>query len=175
MWINAFETEAAGARGRTFWEPIRTTAPQTARPYCCYLSTVIFYKVPRALTPDGREFERWDTVESAWNLLGERYTDEDLGWSSLAPFVLHNGVVYELGGGSVVWRNGRWFHEWLAWRLDPEKTSANRVDPEDARDAWRLAEAWKTHKKNWKLHYTYATNHRDGRRLVVGDLLRGGR
>ncbi len=145
-----------------FYEPIRTTAPADARPYCCYLNRVIFYKHPRTLAPDGFHYEQWDEVESAWNLLGERYTEEDLGWSSLAPFVLHRGIVYELGGGSVIWRNSQWFHQWTSWR----------VDPSDSRDAWRLSEAWKMHKRAWRLHYSYSTCHQFRGRWVVGYLLR---
>jgi hypothetical protein len=50
-------------------------------------------------------------------LLGQRWTDEDIGFSALAPFVEHENQVYELGSGQVIWRNGRWQKRWFARRV----------------------------------------------------------
>ncbi|MCL5997077.1 MAG: hypothetical protein M1546_13620 [Chloroflexi bacterium] len=119
MWRNSFETEAHGLRGMYFYEPITTAAPPSAKPYCCYMNHVIFYKQPYQVLPD-HSFEKWDEVETQWDLLGQRWTDEDLGWASLAPFVEHKGQIYELGGGSVIWRDGKWFLQWLGWRRDDD-------------------------------------------------------
>lgn len=94
----------------TFYEPIETAAPPTARPYCCYLSTVIFY--------EGDSFRVLEEKQSAWNLLGTRWTAENLGWSSLAPFVRHEGQVYELVSGYVEWREGGWCHVWRGRLVD---------------------------------------------------------
>jgi len=49
-----------------------------------------------------------DQIETQWDLLGERYTDQIEGWAALAPFVYHEGQVYELCSGQVIWRNGQW-------------------------------------------------------------------
>jgi len=105
MWINTFESETTTGFPHliTFYEPLPTSAPWEAYPYCCYIRTVIFYKPP---FPGNLEII--DQIETQWDLLGERYTDQIEGWAALAPFVYHEGQVYELCSGQVIWRNGQW-------------------------------------------------------------------
>ena len=117
MYINrTFEFEPTGRRSGYFWEPLTTIAPSEARPYCCYIATVIFHKLPYEVTPD-RGYAEYDRVETQWDLLGERWTSRDLGWASLAPFVWHDGVLYELAPGRVVYRDGRWWMRHGAYRV----------------------------------------------------------
>lgn len=102
MYINReFRFEQESKRFGYFWEPLNTSAPQEAHPYCCYLSTVIFYRKPYQ--------DEIDRVETQWDLLGERWTNLDLGWSSLAPFVWHAGKLYELCPGRVIYQDGQWW------------------------------------------------------------------
>lgn len=104
MWINSFESEPGAAPHLiTFYEPLPTIAPQEAHPYCCYLKTVIFYKPP---FPGNLEII--DQVETQWDLLGQRFSKEIEGWAGVAPFVYHEGKVYELMSGQVIWRNEQW-------------------------------------------------------------------
>jgi hypothetical protein len=116
MWHNTFPTKPYGARGMYFYEDILAAGiPETAKPYCCYICTIIFYKQPYKVV-DG-EFERWGEAVTRWNLIGERWTDQDMGFGSLAPLVLHNGQVYELATGNVIWKDGKWVNQWIGWRL----------------------------------------------------------
>lgn len=121
MWLNQFETEADGKNRIMIWEPLDTTAPREAQPYCCDLSTIIFYHKPYTLDEQGTGYKEYARVESAWNMLGQRWTDADLGWSALAPFLWHEGHVYELGCGHVVWREtqegGQWYLRHPARRI----------------------------------------------------------
>ena len=119
MWHNTFETKQTGTRSRVFYEPINTTAPhdETCEPYCCLINTIVFYKKPYALNGRGG-YQIWDEVKTQWDNLGYRFTDEDWGWQSLAPFVIHDGALYELSIGEVIWRNDHWYMRWIAWRVD---------------------------------------------------------
>ena len=64
MWVNKFEAERDG-NVIHFYEPLDTTAPQDAHPWCCYLRMVTFYKWPLQARAD-HSFEKWDEVETAW-------------------------------------------------------------------------------------------------------------
>lgn len=137
MWVNAFETERITGSLLAFFEPLLTGAPPDAIPYCCYLSTVVFYQRPLEIGSDGRYIQH-DEAEAQWNLLGQRWTDDHVGFAALAPFVQHDGHVYELVGGQVIWRNGRWTMRWTA-RLVKEDDrrlvhmkSANVIDAPEA-------------------------------------------
>lgn len=110
MYINRhFRFEQETKHFGYFWEPLPTTAPPDAKPYCCYISTVIFYQEYYA--------PEIDRVETQWNLLGERWTNLDLGWSSLAPFVWNDGTLYELTPGKVVYQNGQWWMRHGAYKV----------------------------------------------------------
>jgi len=115
MWHNAFPAEQTGANRVIFYEDLHTDAPEMCRPYCCYIRTVIFHELPLRVV-DG-QYAQHDSVETAWDLLGQRWTDQDLGWGALAPLVEHQGQIYELIGGSVTWLNGRWVQRWIARRV----------------------------------------------------------
>lgn len=110
MWYNEFETEQDD-RLRIFWEPIETTAPKEAHPYTCYVDCIIFYKHPQhSRTTDFSEFDR---VTIKWTLLGTRWTNKDIGLAALAPFVDHEGVIYELTTGNVKWCKDGWYMRWI--------------------------------------------------------------
>ncbi len=131
MWLNTFQAERRSKRGRRiyFYEPLQTNAPiENCQPYCCYLRTIVFYKQPYIADASGN-YERWDEIETKWDLLGQRWTEEDWGWASLAPLVLFEEKIYELGGGEVILIEGRWYMRWLGWR----------VTPHDHRWPWILA------------------------------------
>jgi hypothetical protein len=131
VWQSTFEAAPYGERGRYFFEPLSTTAPADAQPYCCYTRTVIFYKKP--YRSDGRgNFVKYDEVETEWSLFGQRWTTADIGWSALAPFVEHEGQVYELGGGEVLWRDGRWVNRWLGWRVEADDPRLVQMREEQA-------------------------------------------
>lgn len=115
MWHNKFDSESFGPRGMYFYEPLPTSAPEDSQPYCCLIRTVIFYKKPWP-----GNLEQIDEIESQWDLLGQRFSDEVEGWTGVAPFVWHNEQLYELGGGEVIWRNGQWCKKWTAWRVSPD-------------------------------------------------------
>ncbi len=117
MWINQFETEVYGKRGMYFYEPLRTKAPRAGvRPYCCYLNTVIFHAYPYYVLPGKKSFVEYNRAETEWDLLGKRFMEGE-GLNCLAPLVLHDGKVYELGGGRVIRRNGQWVMKWLGWKV----------------------------------------------------------
>lgn len=101
------------------WEKLDTKAPcpDKARPYCCYLRTVIFYLGPswtvrpwhhywidgkgkrRAQKP-GQSYEQWDQIE-------HELTSE-------SP-IEYQGEVFRCGGGTVVWLGkgkGWWMKFW---------------------------------------------------------------
>jgi hypothetical protein len=101
----------------TIWEPLPTRAPRPSRtkPYCCYLCTVVFYKRRRlrsndyghhVLGPNGG-FAEWDRIETR------------LSWDDQ---VLFEGEVFACGGGSVLWRQGRWWMRRWARRDRVEAT-----------------------------------------------------
>lgn len=119
MWKNEFETEKTGNRSRIFYEPINSNAPHddTCRVHCCYTNTVIFYKQPWEYNGRGG-YAEWDRIETQWDNYGERFTDEDWGWQSIAPFVIHEGKLYELSTGNITWLNGRWYMVWTGWIVD---------------------------------------------------------
>ena len=76
-------------------EPLLTDAPETARPWRCLMRTVVFYEEPLRLT--GGNWAEHDRIET-------RITSYD---------VIHiDGETFEIRGGGVIWRDGRWvmFH-----------------------------------------------------------------
>jgi hypothetical protein len=91
------------------WEPLLTKAPapDKALPYCCYSRSVIFYHRPYIVRPwrriyraNGRlthcraGFEQWDKIEYR------------LAWNDQVEF---EGEVFDVGGGTVVWAQKRWW------------------------------------------------------------------
>lgn len=101
------------------WEPLRTKAPcpDKTQPYCCYVNTVIFYVLPWTVRPwhhfwicnglrrserPGTSYEKWDEIETR------------LKWDDVVSF---GDELFEVGGGSVVWRNKRWWMKRWARRM----------------------------------------------------------
>lgn len=102
------------ARPRPFrlviWEPLLTKAPAPpkARPWCCYIRTVIFYHFPYVLElrqprwrdwegrlhAGARGYQEWDQIETR------------LTWDDVVRFEDEDFVV---GGGTVVWKRRRWW------------------------------------------------------------------
>jgi hypothetical protein len=91
----------------------------------------VFYRRPYTVDEQGNYVE-YGRIETAWDLLGQRWTDADIGWSALAPFVEHEGQGYELGGGEVLWRDGRWVNRWLGWRVDEDDPRLVQMREEQA-------------------------------------------
>jgi hypothetical protein len=119
MWLNQFETEQYGTsrRGRLFFEPLKTKAPKAGvKPYCCLVDQVIFHAYPYYTVKDGSRLVEYDRCTHQWNMFGERFMDGE-SWNCIAPLVIHDGVVYELGGGRVIRRKGQWCMEWLGWKV----------------------------------------------------------
>jgi hypothetical protein len=115
MYLNTHPTEPYGERGLYLYEPLPTTAPADASPYCYHFNRIVFRKTPLRIGTDST-YEKWDEVSSAWDLLGQRWTDADIGWAALAPFVNVGGTIYELASAQVLWHDG-WVLRWLAWRV----------------------------------------------------------
>lgn len=93
------------------WEPLLTKAPAPpkAKPYCCYIRSVIFYHHPYIVWPFGgywrdaggalrkpmtRGFLEWDHVKAR------------LSWDDIVSF---EGENFKVGSGRVVWKRGRWW------------------------------------------------------------------
>ncbi len=94
------------------WEPLRTKAPcpDKARPYCCYLRTVIFYVGPRHIVRPWHHIYRWKNGWS-WDKPGMHYeewdqVEYDLTWDD--PFDWC-GQRFIVGGGRVTWRLSQWW------------------------------------------------------------------
>lgn len=117
MWINQFETESFGQRGRWFFEPLNTKAPRAGvKPYCCMVDQVIFYAFPYYVTTDGTRLVEYERTTHQWNLFGERFMDGQ-SFDCFAPLVLHDGEVYELASGRPVRHAGKWCMQWLGWKI----------------------------------------------------------
>lgn len=85
-WVHDAETEPGRYSGeRVLVEPLRTDAPPTADPYCCYVNTVIFYK-------DHVGGEELDRVE---------YRD----YASVPSLLLVDGTWWKRAGGTVEHRD----------------------------------------------------------------------
>lgn len=78
----------------TVYEPLSFKAPSIARPYCCYIRTVIFYVYPYQVTRNGSSFREWDQARSL------------LGWDDE---ILFDGNIYTVGGGRVVRLEKAWW------------------------------------------------------------------
>lgn len=111
MWKNTFETEQVSDNFIRIYEPIKTIATQDCEPYCCFIRTVIFYKKPLC------DLVEVDRTQTHFDLLGKRFSDELDGWTGVAPFVEHDGKIYELISGTVIWRNGAWYMQRMARRI----------------------------------------------------------
>src|SRR4028119_488123 len=78
------------------YEPLDIDLPESAYPYCCYASHVIFYKSKSDLT-----------------ILGE--TDHKIRYTSRGNTILrHGNQQFVLMTGKVVYHNNRWQFEWVA-------------------------------------------------------------
>lgn len=77
----------------TIFDPIRTTAPASARPFCCLGHVVIFYDA------SNQELDRG------------RYHDLNTGSSMLLRI---DGQLWEIVSGRVRWERGGWCMGWSA-------------------------------------------------------------
>lgn len=97
-----FIVERESAKRINVLEPLSWKAPSIARPYCCYISTVIFYVYPYVVTRAGN-FQEWDRVEAV------------LCWDRE---FLHHGERYKCGGGRVIRRRGQWWMKHWARKIE---------------------------------------------------------
>ncbi len=101
------EWEPNGRCSIYLYEPLSIEAPADARPSCCYSTEVHFYDCT------GNKF------------LGKVRTHSFMGWSPTLLLVDGTGLWWEVGGGTVVYRNGRWFMRWTLYRNSREAYGAN--------------------------------------------------
>ncbi len=131
MWHNlTFETDPTNPHSLYLFEPLATAAPEDSQPYCCYIGTVIFYRKPFP-----GNLEEIDRVQSQWDLLGQRFSDEIEGWAGVAPFVWNQGQLYELGGGTVLWYKGRWVKRWEAGQVTEDDGRWGWIPKEDFKES----------------------------------------
>lgn len=143
------------------WEPLtdRVPGPHLSQPWCCYLDTVIFYCRPYQELPPSR-YLSW----SEWS--DERYANGNpkLRWldrpvikressGSFAEYerleyrlrfddhILFDGVVWHMGGGSVVWRRPWWYMRHEARRSRDDSRCGGCVTAAQAGLGVRTAEA----------------------------------
>lgn len=87
-------------------EALETNAPAHARPWCCYISTVIFYENPwRVDASDKRAWARHDEVESKIHSDDILQVGED---------------QFQLYGGKCIYRDG-WKMTWKARRIAADR------------------------------------------------------
>lgn len=112
------------ARPRPFrlvlWEPIPTKAPgpHLTHAYCCYIRTVIFYCAPYRIRPFTRLYlsnGRWHPSSGGY----EQWDQVDTRLNNSAT-IEHCGEIFDLLGGRVLWRDGRWWMRYGA-RRKPHK------------------------------------------------------
>lgn len=80
------------------WEPLKTSAPQTAQPYCCYNSTVIFYK----------SAELREEIDRAEHTIKHSFVGNTV--------LQGKGFYLHLMSGRVVWHNDQWQMQWTAYK-----------------------------------------------------------
>ena len=112
------------------WELLDTKAPcpDKCQPYCCYMQTVIFYHRPYIVRPwshlwncngklraekPGRHYEEWGRCETT------------LTWDTPVEY---NGERFLIGGGTVVWKNRRW---WMRHRARREAATRSNSMPKN--------------------------------------------
>lgn len=93
------------------WQPLPTKAPgpHLTRPYCCYVNTVIFYAGPvYYVRKGGHPYKtsrgyRWSASSGfqVWDEVHDIFSWEDM--------VFFDGLYWEVSGGSVIWKNKRWW------------------------------------------------------------------
>ena len=131
MWYNnelnfrVVADESAPNNWVKIFEPLVTTAPKTARPYCCYIRTIIFYKSFLPTDPD--YLKKVDQVGATrLDSLGHRWTLDWDGWDALQPYFSTGeeatGLTWwVITGGTVTWLDdGGWHMVWSARRVRPE-------------------------------------------------------
>ncbi|MEO0870391.1 MAG: hypothetical protein AAFY19_00320 [Pseudomonadota bacterium] len=84
----------------TVVERLDTDAPASARPWCCYTKTVIFYEQPWRVLPDRRAYAEHDRVETVLD-------GEDILTINGVQFELLGGIVSHDGAGWIMTRRAR--------------------------------------------------------------------
>lgn len=117
-WLRAFQCVPVAdcPRCLVIWEPLPRgiPGPGEAKPYCCYIQTVIFY----AIDGDGRyivENRDGGAHPIARGFREHARLDTRTRWGDRLE---HGGMIFELAGGRVVWRAGRWWMRRWARRVD---------------------------------------------------------
>ena len=82
--------------------PVEAPGPHQAEAYCCYIQTVKFYKRPLRSSTGG-ECDLWDECETR------------LSWDDVVQF---ESDAFVIGGGSVIWADGKWWMRRNARRLE---------------------------------------------------------
>jgi hypothetical protein len=93
MWDCEGEFELDGPHSVVLWEPLDVNAPLDAKPYCCLVNTVIFY----------RDKVGYDEIA--------RCRTHDLNTSSETLLFLGNRW-WSVCSGKVVQRDGKWCMQW---------------------------------------------------------------
>lgn len=109
------------------WEPLPTKAPgpHLTSPWCCYTNTVIFYAGPSYYVRKGGHpyktsrgyswsassgFQEWDQVSTLFR------------WEDMVFF---DGLYWEVGGGTVRWKDKRW---WMHRSASKNGRAARRMN-----------------------------------------------
>lgn len=93
-WVTSgeFEMEPGSENWGCLWEPLDTSASPDAKPYCLLSQEIEFVE------PHGQGRQR--TTHYNWS-------------ACIHPQLVHvNNLWWEIGGGQVLYRNGRWHMRW---------------------------------------------------------------
>lgn len=115
MWDCQADFEVEGPWTAIMWEPLDVQAPLEAKPYCCYVDTVIFY----------RDRVGYDEVARC------RHHELNMASPSL---VFLGGRWWEVGGAHVVQRDGKWHMRWHLAANTRAAREANHGRELDRRD-----------------------------------------
>lgn len=110
------------------WEPLHTKAPRPPKvaPYCCYIRTVIFYHFPYVVNRFGRHWK--SSVDGLWR---KSETGSFIQWDQIetrlssGSLVELAGGVFEVRGGSVLWKDRAW---WMMHRAYSNTDAAKLFD-----------------------------------------------
>lgn len=105
-----YEIDPEAPQCVTLWEPLETSAPEDAKPYCYLLNDIDFWR-PEEKYPDekmGLTQEEWLDAVCYDRRVKHYATTQGFGRPVLV-YVQALKTWYELGLGRVIWRKGRWY------------------------------------------------------------------